>query len=249
MTVLVTGGAGYIGSHMVHALAEAGESVVVVDNLSTGFSALPARRRAAVHRRCRRREPRRGRDRPARHREHHPFRRLRRGAGFDARSARLLPQQHHDDPQPAERRGQGRRQPLHLLVDRGRLWQSGPGAGARACADAAAVALRLVQADDRNHAARRRVRARHELCRAALFQRRRRRSARPHRASPPSARRICSRSRSRPPPGSAPRSTSSAPITRRRTAAASATSSMSATSPRPIAPRCPICAAAAARSR
>jgi len=38
MTVLVTGGAGYIGSHMVHALAEAGESVVVVDNLSTGFS-------------------------------------------------------------------------------------------------------------------------------------------------------------------------------------------------------------------
>ena len=39
MTVLVTGGAGYIGSHTVHALAEAGESVVVIDNLSTGFSA------------------------------------------------------------------------------------------------------------------------------------------------------------------------------------------------------------------
>ena len=38
MTVLVTGGAGYIGSHMVHALAEADESVVVIDNLSTGFS-------------------------------------------------------------------------------------------------------------------------------------------------------------------------------------------------------------------
>jgi UDP-glucose 4-epimerase len=40
MTVLVTGGAGYIGSHMVHALVEAGESAVVIDNLSTGFSAL-----------------------------------------------------------------------------------------------------------------------------------------------------------------------------------------------------------------
>jgi UDP-glucose 4-epimerase len=40
MTVLVTGGAGYIGSHMVLALAEAGESVVVIDNLSTGFSTL-----------------------------------------------------------------------------------------------------------------------------------------------------------------------------------------------------------------
>src|SRR5207245_8986652 len=39
MTVLVTGGAGYSGSHMVHALVEAGESVVVIDNLSTGFSA------------------------------------------------------------------------------------------------------------------------------------------------------------------------------------------------------------------
>src|SRR5712671_7343101 len=38
MTVLVTGGAGYIGSHMVQALAEAGEKVVVIDNLSTGFS-------------------------------------------------------------------------------------------------------------------------------------------------------------------------------------------------------------------
>src|SRR6202008_1763302 len=40
MTVLITGGAGYIGSHMVLALVEAGESVVVIDNLSTGFSAM-----------------------------------------------------------------------------------------------------------------------------------------------------------------------------------------------------------------
>jgi len=37
MTVLVTGGAGYIGSHMVYELLDAGERVVVLDNLSTGF--------------------------------------------------------------------------------------------------------------------------------------------------------------------------------------------------------------------
>src|SRR5262249_30530766 len=37
MTILVTGGAGYIGSHMVYALVAAGERVVVLDNLSTGF--------------------------------------------------------------------------------------------------------------------------------------------------------------------------------------------------------------------
>ncbi len=37
MTILVTGGAGYIGSHMVHELVDAGEAVVVLDNLATGF--------------------------------------------------------------------------------------------------------------------------------------------------------------------------------------------------------------------
>ena len=34
--VLVTGGAGYIGSHAVRALADAGHAVVVLDNLSAG---------------------------------------------------------------------------------------------------------------------------------------------------------------------------------------------------------------------
>jgi UDP-glucose 4-epimerase len=38
MSVLVTGGAGYIGSHMVLALTDAGHDVVVLDNLSTGMA-------------------------------------------------------------------------------------------------------------------------------------------------------------------------------------------------------------------
>jgi len=35
--ILVTGGAGYIGSHAVRQLGEAGHNVVILDNLSTGF--------------------------------------------------------------------------------------------------------------------------------------------------------------------------------------------------------------------
>jgi UDP-glucose 4-epimerase len=37
MTLLVTGGAGYIGAHMVAELADGGRNVVVLDDLSTGF--------------------------------------------------------------------------------------------------------------------------------------------------------------------------------------------------------------------
>ncbi len=40
MTVLVTGGAGYIGSHTTYALLDRGDKVVVLDNLSTGIRSL-----------------------------------------------------------------------------------------------------------------------------------------------------------------------------------------------------------------
>jgi UDP-glucose 4-epimerase len=36
MTYLVTGGAGYIGSHVVNLLGEEGKDIIIVDNLSTG---------------------------------------------------------------------------------------------------------------------------------------------------------------------------------------------------------------------
>jgi UDP-glucose 4-epimerase len=42
MSILITGGAGYIGTHMVHAALERGFDVVVLDNLSTGMRGLVA---------------------------------------------------------------------------------------------------------------------------------------------------------------------------------------------------------------
>ena len=49
MSVLVTGGAGYIGGHMTLGLLDAGEKVVVLDDLSTGFDwAVPEPARLVV---------------------------------------------------------------------------------------------------------------------------------------------------------------------------------------------------------
>ncbi|WP_031074380.1 UDP-glucose 4-epimerase GalE [Streptomyces sp. NRRL S-118] len=45
MTWLITGGAGYIGAHVAHAMAEAGERVVVLDEMSSG---VPGRLPAAI---------------------------------------------------------------------------------------------------------------------------------------------------------------------------------------------------------
>lgn len=58
MNVLVTGGAGYIGSHACVELLNAGHSVVVVDNLVNANAGVPAARRA--HHRKDTRIPRNG---------------------------------------------------------------------------------------------------------------------------------------------------------------------------------------------
>src|SRR4051812_5015460 len=49
MSVLVTGGAGYIGSHMALRLGDAGEETVVLDNLTTGFDWAVDHRATLVH--------------------------------------------------------------------------------------------------------------------------------------------------------------------------------------------------------
>jgi UDP-glucose 4-epimerase len=48
MSVLVTGGAGYIGSHMTYALVDRGEKVVVLDDLSTGNRSLVSEKATLV---------------------------------------------------------------------------------------------------------------------------------------------------------------------------------------------------------
>ena len=115
--------AGYIGSHMVLALVDAGQSVVVLDNLSTGFPWL-VHRQGAFHQGRLRRRGSCCRDHPgARHRCHRAFRRLDRRAGFRHRSPGLLFQQYGEiaRPDPDCDPQQGR--PVHLLVDGGGLWR------------------------------------------------------------------------------------------------------------------------------
>jgi NAD dependent epimerase/dehydratase family len=151
MTVLVTGGAGYIGSHMVHALVDAGERVVVLDNLATRFDWAVAQGGSLVTSEINRRVavlmP-----------EHQvdAFRRLGRRAGLGSPSTRLLPQQYAELARSNRERRQGARAPFHLLFDRRGLRQPRP---RRRC-HGADIALSILKADDRDHLARFRQRPR-----------------------------------------------------------------------------------------
>ena len=48
MKILVLGGAGYIGSHTVYELIDAGEEVVIIDNLETGHIEAVHHRRSFI---------------------------------------------------------------------------------------------------------------------------------------------------------------------------------------------------------
>ena len=134
MTVLVTGGAGYIGSHMVWELLDAGENVVVLDRLSTGFEwAVAPEAKLVVGDVADKELVGVGHPRHA-CRCDHPFCRLDRGAGIGRRPARLLREQHLQDAIADRDRGRESVTQFHLFLDRRRLWRRRARAGARGCA-------------------------------------------------------------------------------------------------------------------
>ena len=118
MSVLVTGGAGYIGGHMALGLLDAGETVIVLDNLSTGFAwGVPEGAKLIVGD-TGDTELGRALDQGACDRRDRPFRRQDRRAGLGPRSAWLLPQQCFERARPDRGGGQRRREDVHLFLDR-----------------------------------------------------------------------------------------------------------------------------------
>ena len=118
--VLVTGGAGFIGSNLVRALLERGDDVRVLDNFSTGNRAnlegLDVEVVEGELRQLRARAQRR-----PRHRGRLPPRRARLGAALGAGPADLERGQRRGDAERAARRARRGRAPRRLLVELVRL--------------------------------------------------------------------------------------------------------------------------------
>ncbi|MCK7520280.1 MAG: NAD-dependent epimerase/dehydratase family protein [Ignavibacteriales bacterium] len=120
MTVLVAGGAGYIGSHTVRELRREGFDVLVLDNLSSGRADLigdaPLVRADLLDREALRQV---FRDAPDRGRP--PLRLAHPGRRVLRRSPEILHPQPDHEPQPPRRHARGRHARPHLLFDGGGL--------------------------------------------------------------------------------------------------------------------------------
>ena len=154
--VLVTGGAGYIGSHAVLALRDAGWPVAVIDDLSTGarqvvpedvpFYEGSIADRALVERIF----------------AEQGIQAIMHFAGsivvpeLVEKPLDYYAQQHACQPRADQRRGRCRSEAHPLFVDRGGLRRARAGAGRGGRPQAADQPLRRVEADDRADARRRR---------------------------------------------------------------------------------------------
>ena len=168
--VLVTGGAGYIGSHAVRALVDAGHTIAVLDDLSAGHSAAVPPGVPLV--RCEMHDTGRVVEALTHHRVDAVmhFAAWLDVGGSVVESDRLLPQQRDRHAVGARGHAPDRCPAVHLLVHLRHLRRADAGADGRDAGSAADQRLRRDQAGHRAGVAASRAGARHPLHRAALFQ-------------------------------------------------------------------------------
>jgi hypothetical protein len=171
--ILVTGGAGYIGSHAVLALLDAGWPVVVIDNLVTGFRwAVPEGAVFAEGDIA-------DQDLVGRLIEEHGIRAIIHFAGSIVVPESVEnPLKYYENNTVKSRSliesAVRAESALHLFLDRGDLRHTGARSDHGGCADPADQPLWLVEADDRADAGRRLLRPPAQPLRASILQRRRR---------------------------------------------------------------------------